>query len=143
MSTYRHKNYLVSTQKSKLDLEVVYNFLKKSYWAKGIDFAVFEKSVQNAYCFGLYVHDEQIGFARVITDFSRFAYLADVFILRKYRGKGLGQWLLYCIFNDKKLIDVNGWLLATQDAHPLYKKFGFHKLYYPNKFMQRKTFLKP
>lgn len=136
MPRYKHQHYVISTSKSKLDIDFIHSFLRKSYWAKNIQRELVETSIKNSVCFGLYMEDTQIGFARVITDYARFAYLADVFIVRKHRGKGLAKWLLSCIMKHPEFKNIKGWMLATQDAHGLYKKFGFHRLYHPEKYMQ-------
>ncbi len=130
--------YLFSNDIKKTDLDVIYNFLAGSYWAKDLSRRKIKKSIGNSYCVALYHYERQIGFARVVTDFSRFAYLADVFIVEEYQGKGLGKFMLKCILEDPNLKDVNRWLLSTQDAHGLYKKFGFGKLEKPQNFMRLK-----
>ncbi len=87
-------NFLISTDPKKLQLKVIHNFLSNSYWSKNIPFEIVQKSVENSFCFGIYKGEDQIGFARLITDYTTFAYLADVFILEEFRGKGLSKWLM-------------------------------------------------
>ena len=91
---FEKEGFSISTDKSKLQLNVIHGYLKRSYWAKDIEFEIVKKSVENSFCFGVYHNETQIGFARLITDYSRFAYLADVFILEEFRGKGLSKWLM-------------------------------------------------
>ncbi|SRR5579883_2886176 len=130
--------YQISTDKSRLDWQLIYNFLSKSYWANGRTFEQVSHSIEHSLCFGLYAETQQAGFARVITDYSTFAYLADVFILPDYQGKGLGKWLIETIFSVQELADVITWLLLTKDAHHLYKKVGFQSFPYPERLMVRK-----
>ncbi len=130
------RKYLISTDQRKLKLNLVCSEIKKQYWAKDLSFACIKKSIKNSRAYGLYYEGEQIGFAKVLSDQSRFAYLSDVFILEEYRGKGLAIFLIKSILNDPKLKHVAKWMLATKDAHNLYKKVGFEKLKNPNAFMQ-------
>ena len=134
---FQKNSYLISTEKSKLDLELIYGFLKSSYWAKDQPFEKIKTSIDNSLCFGLYKNEKQIGFARVLTDMARIAHLADVFILEPYRGMGLGKWLLQCIMAHPELENINKWMLATKDAHSLYKKFGFKTLKTPEFYMEK------
>lgn len=133
---FRKGNYLVSSDKSKLDIKVIYGYLSNSYWAKGRPLKISKLTLKNSLCFGLYFKNNQIGFARVITDYATFAYLADVFILEEYRGRGLSKWMMKVIFEYKELKNIKRWLLATKDAHGLYEKFGFHSLIEPEKLME-------
>lgn len=135
---WNKEDYLLSTDKSKLQMDVIHQFLSNSYWAKNIPLALIEKTIAGSLCFGMYNNQRQIGFARVITDSATFAYLADVFILEEYRGKKLSIWMMECIMNYEKLQGLRRWMLATSDAHGLYKKFGFTALDEPDKMMQKK-----
>ena len=137
--------FIISTDKSKLDVGIIHNYLcNQSYWAKNISAEVVKKSIDGSCCFGLFVKEDpvlkQIGFARVITDCATFAYLADVFILEAYRGKGLSKWLMKTIMNCHDLQGLRRWLLATKDAHDLYKKYGFLPLDKPERIMGFKPF---
>src|SRR5688572_21760962 len=119
-------DYLISTDPSLLDVDVIYDYLSgESYWAKNIPRDVVEKSIANSLCFGVYHHNRQIGFARLITDKATFAYLADVFIISEYRGKGLSKWLIQVIHAHPELQGLRRWVLGTQDAHGLYEQFGW------------------
>ncbi|WP_009633824.1 GNAT family N-acetyltransferase [Synechocystis sp. PCC 7509] len=131
----RRNEILLSTDKSKLDITTIYNFLKTSYWAKDVLISVVEKSINNSLCFGVYEFDKQIGFARVISDYATFAYFSDVFILEAYRGQGLGTWLIKSILLYSELQNLRTWLLSTADAHELYRQFGFENLPAPERMM--------
>lgn len=134
---FQNGNFLISTDKTKLQLPVIHAFLsQESYWAKNIPLEVLHKAIANSLCFGVYDEEKQIGFARVITDCATFAYLADVFILEEYRGRGLSKWLLSCIVAHPELHGLRRWLLATLDAHGLYEQFGFRALKKPERFME-------
>jgi len=130
------ENFLISTDKSRLDLEVIHAYLKRSYWASSIPLNIVEKCVENSLCFGIYDQDKQIGFSRIISDFATFAYLADVFILEEYRGKGLSKWMMLLIKNHPELQGLRRWMLATADAHDLYKQYGFEDLSRPDRMME-------
>ena len=131
----RRNEILLSTDKSKLDITTIHNFLTTSYWAKDVLTSVVEKSINNSLCFGVYELDKQIGFARVISDYATFAYFSDVFILETYRGKGLGKWLIKSILEYSELQNLRTWLLSTVDAHELYRQFGFKSLPLPERLM--------
>ena len=128
---------LVSNDKAKLNIELIHNFLTRSYWAKGRTLEEVKSSIQNSICFGIYLDNEQIGFARVVTDLTVIAYLMDVFILEEYRGRGYSISLLKKIFQDERLRNIKKWKLATKDAHSLYEKFGFEKIKNPDRLMER------
>jgi len=133
---YRKQEYLISTDKTKLDVQVIHNFLKETYWAKNVPLEVVEKSIENSICFGVYFHDDQIGFARVVTDYSTCAYIADVFILNEFRGRGLSKWLMKVIMNYPELQNLKRWMLGTKDAHSLYSQFGFSSPQHPDWLME-------
>lgn len=132
-------NFSISTDKSKLNLDLISDFLmSKSYWAKDRTRHVIERSIENSFCFGVYSNSgDQIGFARVVTDFAVFAWLMDIFILEDYRGNGIGQKLMDQILTHPDLKSVQRWGLGTKDAHELYKKFGFRSLLKPEVMMER------
>ncbi|WP_333599214.1 GNAT family N-acetyltransferase [Flavobacterium sp.] len=127
----------VSTDKSKLDVPFIQNFLKDIYWAAGRTMEEVQTTIDASVCFGIYLDDEQIGFARVITDYVVFAYLMDVFIDEKHRGKGYASILIEAMMQEPQLHQVKIWRLATSDAHFLYEKFGFTALAHPEKMMEK------
>jgi N-acetylglutamate synthase-like GNAT family acetyltransferase len=129
-------DYLYSTDKAKLDVTYIHNFLSsQSYWAKGIPKQIVQEGIDNALCFGVYSNNKQVGFARVITDFATFGYLADVFIDPSHRGKGLSKNLVTLIVGLKELQHLRRFALFTRDAHGLYSQFGFKPLADPSSFM--------
>jgi N-acetylglutamate synthase-like GNAT family acetyltransferase len=127
----------ISSDPSLLDLTVVHEFLTTSYWAKGISRETVKLSVENSLCFGVYIMKVQVGFARLITDRATFAYLADVFIIPEYRHRGLAKMLIKEIINQSDLQRIPRWILATRDAHLLYRKFGFQQLSEPSRMMEK------
>ena len=130
--------FTISTDPQRLNLEVIQEYLvTDSYWAQGRSFETVERSISNSLNFGLYKGDEQIGFARVVTDRATFAWLGDVFILPDYRGKGLSKWLMTVIVSHPELQELKRWILATRDAHELYRRFGFKELAQPDRWMER------
>lgn len=134
--------YNITTNISKLDVNVIHRFLsEESYWAKGIQKNVVEKSIINSVCFGMFYKNEQVGFARLITDKATFAYVADVFVLREHRGKGLGKWLMKTMQAHPELQNLRRWLLTTKDAHALYEQLGWQKpsADYAYRFMMRQN----
>jgi GNAT superfamily N-acetyltransferase len=129
--------YTISTDKSRLDVPAIHDFLtNSSYWARNVPLSTVQKSIENSLCFGIYAGETQVGFARVITDYAVFAYLADVFILEAHRGRGLGKWLIACIVSHPELQNLRRWILATKDAHGLYAQYGFNPLSKPERFME-------
>jgi GNAT superfamily N-acetyltransferase len=127
----------VSTDKSKLDIPFIQHFLKDVYWATGRTIEEVQTTIDSSFCFGIYLDQKQIGFARVITDYVVFAYLMDVFITQEHRGKGYSSILIDKMMKDPQLQQVKIWRLATTDAHFLYKKFGFSALASPEKMMEK------
>lgn len=125
----RREEYHITTDQGKINWSVVHAFLsEKTDWRKGISLAEFKADLADSLCFGLYLNEEQIGFASVTTDFTAFAYLTDVFVLEKYRGQGLAQWLLETVMAHPDLQDGIEWMLSTEDAQGLYEKLGFSKV---------------
>jgi len=120
---------LISTDKTKLDVALIHHYLcMESYWAKNIPIALVEKSIAGSFCFGIYHHDAQVGFARLVTDKATFAYLADVFVITAHRGKGLSKWLMQTIHAHPELQNLRRWWLGTKDAHSLYEQFGWTRI---------------
>ncbi len=131
--------FSISTDQAKLQPDVIHRYLtEEAYWTTGRTREMTEKSIQHSLCFGVYHHDRQVGFARVVTDYTIFAYLCDVFILTDYQGQGLGKWLTETILEVLDDEGVRWTMLATRDAHELYEEYGgFQKLYLPEKWMGR------
>lgn len=121
-------NYTLITDKSKIDVSYIHRVLSNTYWAKNIPFETVQISIHNSLCFSIFYNDSQVGFARVITDTATFAYLCDVFIDDEHKGKGLGKWLVESILKHEQLQGLRRFILATKDAHGLYKQFGFEQL---------------
>ena len=132
--------YKISADKSLLNVALIHQFLgQESYWAQNIPVETVQRSIDSSLCFGIYQGDQQVGFARIISDQATFAYLADVFVLPEHRGKGLSKRLLETISNWPSLQGLRRWILVTRDAHTLYEQFGFTALDKPDFFMQRKV----
>ncbi|HEU5052963.1 MAG TPA: GNAT family N-acetyltransferase [Hanamia sp.] len=130
--------FYVSTDKSLLEIEMIYDFLtNRSYWAKGRSRETVEKSIEGSMCFGVFdPGNKQVGFARVVTDYAMFAWLLNVFILEDFRGKGLGKMIMTAIITHNDLQEVKRWVLDTLDAHGLYEKYGFKPLARPERRME-------
>jgi GNAT superfamily N-acetyltransferase len=130
----------VSTDTSLLDLDAIHDYLSnRSYWAAGIPRETFEQAVRHSLCFGVYDGERQIGFARAISDRATYAYMADVFILDEYQGRGIGKWLISCILAHPELQGLRRFALRTRDAHELYRQFGFHEDKHPENSMEIHT----
>ena len=134
----RRGEFLISTDRSRLDLDVIHGFLTNCYWAKGIPREVVARSIEHSLCFGVYDGKRrvQVGFARVVSDFATVAYLGDVFILESHRGRGLSKWLMECIMQHPALQNLRRWILLTRDAHGLYSQFGFTPVKAPERYME-------
>ena len=151
-------DYLISTDLDRLDRDAIVGFLAQSYWANTRTRTVMDRSIDHSLCFGLYHTGDgdeteigdasdgvrvqrspgrQVGFARVVTDYATFAYLCDVFIADEVRGKGLGKWLIESVISHADLQGLRRWMLATADAHELYRKFGFTEMSAPTRWMER------
>ena len=134
-------NYLFSDDKSKLQLNVIHDFLsKESYWAKNIPLKLVEQTISGSVCFGIYHNSNQVGFARVITDHASFGYLADVFVLKEHRSKGLSKQLMDFILGYENFKNFRRFMLATRDAQALYAQCGFKALADPSRIMEIKPF---
>jgi GNAT superfamily N-acetyltransferase len=133
---WQKDEFTITTDKKKMDIEVIHQFISQSYWAKGIPIATMQKAIEGSLCFGVFHGERQVGFARVVTDKATFAYLADVFIIEEYRGKGLSKWLMEIIIGQPELQGLRRFLLATRDAHGLYRQFGFKDMVSAENLMQ-------
>jgi GNAT superfamily N-acetyltransferase len=130
-------NYFITTDNSELDIEAIHDFLcNQSYWSKNIPIDTVRKSAEHSLNFGLFHVDKQIGYARVISDFSTIAYLGDVYVLTEYRGNGLSKWLMEEVMNHPELQGLRRWILLTSSAHELYKKFGWKEVARPDVYME-------
>jgi len=136
VAEFQRNGFLISTDRARLDLNVIHGFLTNCYWAKGIPREVVERSIEHSLCFGAYDGSAQIGFARVVSDFATVAYLGDVFILESHRGRGLSKWMMECIMAHPLLQDLRRWILLTRDAHGLYSQFGFTPLQKTDRYME-------
>jgi N-acetylglutamate synthase-like GNAT family acetyltransferase len=120
---------LISSNKTLLNIEFIHQYLSiESYWAKNISFETVEKSIENSVCFGVYINNIQIGFARVVTDKATFAYLADVFIIKEQQGNGFAKHLMNAIHSHPELLGLRRWYLTTRDAHSLYQQFDWQPI---------------
>lgn len=131
--------YEVSCDPQRIDITLVHEFLRTSYWAEGRNREVVERSIQNSLCFGVYVRGRQIAFARVITDRAVFGYLADVFVVPEFRGRGIGKGLVQAILAHPDLQGLRTILLGTRDAHGLYAQFGFGPIADPQRLMSKRS----
>jgi len=135
---WRRGAFTISTERNRLQIDVIHRFLaEESYWAKERTLEKTIKAIENSLCFGVYKGENQIGFARIVTDYATFAYLGDVFVLAEFRNQGLSKWLLQTILAHPGLQGFRRWILATRDAHALYEKFGFTELQSPERWMEK------
>jgi len=133
---YEFGEFVVTTDAAWFDEDLIHKVLSASYWAERIPREVVARSIRNSLCFGVFGGAKQVGFARVISDYATFAYLADVFIIESHRGRGLAKFLMECIFRHPELQGLRRWTLLTRDAHGLYAQFGFRPLAHPERFME-------
>ena len=129
-------DYRISDVLEEMDVVAIHSFLSQSYWAKSIPIETVARAIHNSLCFGLFYRDQQVGFARVVTDRATFAYLADVYILESHRGEGLAKELIKTVVQHSDLQGLRRFLLATLDAHSLYAQFGFVEVDEPQRLMQ-------
>jgi len=131
------KDIFFSSEKKDMDINVIYNFIKQSYWGTARTFEEQKIAVENTLNFGLFYQGNQIAFARVMTDYVFFAYLLDVFVIEEHQGKGFSKLLVNQIINHESIKNVDKWMLATKDAHSLYEKFGFEPIKNPTMLMEK------
>jgi GNAT superfamily N-acetyltransferase len=135
---WQRADFIISTDNERLDIPLIHDFISNhSYWGQGRKIETVQRALHHSLNFGLYKNKQQIGFARVVTDFATFAWIADVFILAAHRGQGLSKWMMESILSHPELQQFRRWVLATKDAHDLYRKFGFHELKRPERWMER------
>lgn len=133
---YERGSFVVSTDAARLDLDLIHDFLaNEAYWSPGVRREQVARAIEHSLCFGVYRASEQAGFARVITDFTTVAHVADVFIREPFRGLGLGKWLIACMLQHPALQDVRKWSLNTRDAHTLYRRYGFENEPHPENYL--------
>ena len=139
VNDYQRDGYEISTDKEQLNPHLIHDYLShRSYWAQGRPLEIVKKSIKGSFCFGLYMGAEQVGFARVVTDYATFAWLCDVFILESHRGQNLGRWLVENVVAHSELQGVRLFVLATRDAHELYRRHGgFEEMLDPKRWMVR------
>jgi GNAT superfamily N-acetyltransferase len=127
----------ISTNKQQLNIPLIHNYLTQTYWAEGRSIEQVKTTIENSLCFGVYLNNEQIGFARVVTDHVTIAHICDVFILKEHNGKGFAKTLMKTIVDHPTLQGIKRWMLGTRDAHKLYEKFGFKPPMHPERWMER------
>jgi len=133
---WRRGDYVISDDPSRVDAAVAHAFLARSYWADGVPRDIVERAIDGSLNFGLYHDDEMVGFARIVSDYATFAYVADVFVLEAHRGRGLGVWLMETVVAHPRLQGLRRWMLGTRDAHGLYEKVGFEPVRAPDRWME-------
>ncbi len=129
-------DFQISTDRLRLDVELIHEFLSNSYWSKGIPSEIVRRAIKHSLCFGIYKKEKQVGFARIISDFATYAYIADVFVVQSCRGISLSKWLMECILAHPQLQGLRRWSLVTADAHGLYARFGFKPPQAPHRWME-------
>jgi GNAT superfamily N-acetyltransferase len=133
-----HKeDYIISTDPAKLDIDAIADMLRRAYWAQGRTREMIARYVQHSLVFGMYHKGRQVGLARVVSDYTTFAWLCDVFIHEEHRGHGLGKWLMETVHAHPDLQGLRRWMLATRDAHGLYEQFGWTPLDHPERWMHK------
>ncbi len=136
----RRDQYTLTTDPARLDMDVVYGYLSRAYWCEDIPREIVERAIERSLCFSLLEREDQIGFVRAVSDYTTFAYLCDVFVLKSHQGKGLGTWMMQSVMSHPELQGLRRWHLTTRDAHSLYRKVGFVPLSKPERHMERFTY---
>jgi GNAT superfamily N-acetyltransferase len=136
-TSWRNGELEITTDPARMDVPAIHAFLTRSYWAEGVDEATVRRSIAGSLSFAVLESTQLVGFARVISDRTTFAYLADVFVIEGLRGRGVSKWLMEVILAHPELKGLRRWMLATRDAHELYRKYGFTELAAPGRFMER------
>lgn len=136
--SWQKGEFEISSDPQRLDREMIHNFLsERSYWATDRSLEVVNRGIDNSLNFGIYSGAQQVGFGRIVTDYATFAWVADVFVLEEFRGRGLGKWLIEVMLSHPRLQGFRRWALSTKDAHELYRSFGFNELARPERWMER------
>ena len=136
MAEIKRGQYSIATDPQRLDIDAIHAYLSRSFWAEGIRKATVARAIANSLCFGLFDGDEQVGFARVVTDRATYAYLCDVYVLEAHRGSGLGKWLIETVMAHPDLQGLRRFQLVTRDAHGLYSRHGFKTPINPDRHME-------
>lgn len=134
---WHHGDYLLTTDRTAIDVGAVHAFLEQSYWTPGVPLEVVQRALAHSLNFGLLRDQQLVGFARVITDYATFAYVADVFVLPEFRGQGLGTWMMSRIVAHPELQGLRRWCLVTRDAHEVYARVGFEPTAVPERWMEK------
>jgi GNAT superfamily N-acetyltransferase len=135
---WKKDGFTISTEPSRFQVEAIFRFLSQTYWAKKRSRELLERAIRHSFCFALFNRQGlQVGFARVITDYATYAYLADVYVLEEYRGQGLATWMLQTAMAHPELKDLRRWCLVTKDAHRLYHRLGFTDLQRPERHLEK------
>ena len=134
--TWARDGYEISTDPERLDVDAIHGYLSRSYWAANRTRDIIARSLEQSMCCGLYFDGAQVGLARVVTDRATFAYLCDVYVLEEHRGRGLSKWLMSVVRGHAELAGLRRWMLATADAHGLYRQYGFSELSKPERWME-------
>lgn len=138
IQTWSRGGYEISTDRSRIDLTAAHAFLSgEAYWSSGVPLDVVRRAFDGSIVFGVYHGSEQVGLTRVVSDRATFAWICDVYVLGGHRAKGLGKWLMECVTAHPELQGLRRWLLATRDAHGLYRQYGFTDLHDATKYMER------
>ncbi|MHB0971602.1 MAG: GNAT family N-acetyltransferase [Thermoanaerobaculia bacterium] len=130
-------DYFITFDRDRIDLDVVHRYLsRESYWAANIPREIVEVSIRNSLCVSAFWGDAQVGFARVVTDYATFGYLADVFVVEAHRGRGISKRIVEAVITHPSLANLRRWMLVTRDAHGLYEQYGFRSLAHPERHME-------
>jgi GNAT superfamily N-acetyltransferase len=133
---FRWKEFVISTDRERLDVNFIHEFLVTSPWAEDIPRAKVERALQTSFCFGVYADIRQVGFARVVTDFATFAYICDFFIAESHRGQGLAKWLISSILESPEIKPLQRTCIVTAEAHGLYRQMGFMSVQRPDAYLE-------
>jgi len=130
-------DYLITTDKAKMDIAFIHHFLStEAYWCKNIPLETVQRAIDHSLNFGVFHHDRQVGYARIISDLATICYLGDVFIIPEHRGKGLSKWMMEQVMAHPDLKGLRRWILLTRDAHELYKQSGWKAIAHPERWME-------
>lgn len=120
-------SYIFNTDKKKLNTTVIHKVLSKNEFTKGVTFDTVKKSIKKSLCFGLYKDGQNVGFARIVSDYATISYISDIFILEEHYTEELYAWMVESILSHPELVDVKNWLVKNNNGYSVYDKFGFEK----------------